>query len=266
MVDRDDVETPCLERSRRRGRARRRRDGRPVPRAAGDRLMAAGLSSPSTRSARRLPAAKPRPRRCARPRSNASAPPTPALARFSQWQPTRRARVPRRWIGCPPARSGRWHGVPVAIKDNLCTSGLATTAASKILDGLRAAVRRDRRLAARAGGRGHRRQDQLRRVRDGIVDRELGVRPDAQSVGTIPDTGRVQRRLGGGGGRAGWCRCRSGPTPADRSGSRPRFCGVVGLKPTYGRVSRYGLIAFASSLDQMGRLRARSAMPRRCSR
>ena len=62
-------------------------------------------------------------------------------------------------------------------------------------------VRRAHHGASPRGGRGHPRQDQHGRVRDGLVDRELGLRPDGQPVGAGPRARRQQRRLGGGGGR-----------------------------------------------------------------
>ena len=90
------------------------------------------------------------------------------------------------------------------------------------------------RREARSGRGSHRRQDQLRRVRDGIVDRELCIRPDQESVGDRSDSGRAEWRLGG-------CRRRRD----DTAGARIRHrridpaaggaCGIVGLKPTYGR-------------------------------
>ena len=93
-------------------------------------------------------------------------------------------------------------GVPIALKDNMCTRGVRTTAALANSRQLRPAVRRYGRVAPRAGRRGPRRQDQLRRVLDGVVHGELRVWPIAQSVGDRSHSRRVERRFGRGRGLA----------------------------------------------------------------
>ena len=89
-------------------------------------------------------------------------------------------------------------------------------------------LQRDRRRETGSGRRGHRRQDQLRRVRDGVVEREFGVRTGAQSVGdrshARADRAAVRRRLL----PRSACRSRSDRIPADRSGSRHRSAGSSG--------------------------------------
>ena len=157
----------------------------------------------------------------------------------------------RRAAGKPVGKLG---GLPVAIKDVICTQGVKTTCASKMLRELRAAVRRHGRQEAEGGRCGADRQDEHGRVRDGRLDRELRVLQDGQSVGHQ----RACRAARSGGAAA--CLA-AGMAPlsigTDTGGSirQPAaFCGVTGLKPTYGRVSRYGLVAFASSLDQIGPL------------
>ena len=143
-------------------------------------------------------------------------------------------------------------GVPIAIKDNLCVRGMKTTAASKILATYVPPYDATVDRAARGRRRRHRRQDQLRRVRDGLVERELGLRPGAQPVGAD----RARRADRAAGRPPPWPRRRCPLALGSDTGGSIRqpasFCGVVGLKPTYGRVSRYGLLAFASSLDQIG--------------
>ncbi len=143
-------------------------------------------------------------------------------------------------------------GVPLALKDVFTMAGVPTTCGSKILEGWRPPY--DATVTSRLQSRRRRdpRQDQHGRVRDGLVDGELGVRPDPQPVGPRPDPRRIRRREQREPSRRSRRRWRSAPTPAGRSASRRPSCGTVGVKPTYGGVSRYGLVAFASSLDQAG--------------
>ena len=102
-------------------------------------------------------------------------------------------------------------GVPVALKDNICTRRMPTTASSRDPRGLSSALRRRGGRTARERRRGDCRQDQLRRIRDGVVDRELGLRRDPQPVESGADSRRIERRLGGRGGRAaGAARARFG--------------------------------------------------------
>ena len=133
------------------------------------------------------------------------------------------------------------------------TRGLVTTAGSKILDGLVPPYDATAVARLREAGAVHPRQDQPGRVRHGLVDRELGLRADPQSLGPRARA----RRLSGGSAAAVAADRRGAALGTDTGGSirQPAaLCGVVGLKPTYGRVSRYGVIAFASSLDQIGPL------------